>query len=432
MSSKQLRRGLIGLAALGICVVLPSPAGLAQAHTGITVLLAAGRLSHLDDDDTHGNADGATWLADTHTVLITKPGTYVVDGIVPANLRIAASAGTVEIAGRNKRVTDTDFDIEAKRARFFNQRTGGDGGAVSVGASGTVDAPGYLKSALVAVYSPNAQDPTNPDSAVQAASDNQARIDIHNLTVFGDGQNAIRPLAGNTGGRMSDLVVVTPPFGVSHSRPRGSGGGGVEIGRNGSLRDSFLKVGDDAVKPKMRGARAHHLRVVLQDSGSAVQFGWSPSQSEGDVAVNDVAVNGGLEVAAAGDNRPSAGESVIGGIVGGVGESYAATNIRVQPDSGRSFPTIARLRFPDETPVGPVRLQMRLSASTGLYDTDGPSGTHSFVFLRPDGLPVQQVGLDVTGRQANGKRSRISPFCAKDARFFNIAHDVAVKAAGRC
>ena len=384
-------------------------------------------LARLNDDNDRGNADGVSWTASSHTLLVEQPGTYLVDGVVSANIRIAAATGTVTIAGRNKPYDDRDVDSEGERARFFNLRRGGDLGLVTAGPDGTVDAPGYLDSALVAVFTPNAADPTNPDSAIQAAPSNRATIDLHNFTIFGDGQNAVRPLQGNSGGLMSDLVVVTPPFGVSSSRPRGSGGGGVEIGQEGLLRHSFLKVGDDAIKPKKAGAAARDIRVQLQESGAAVQFGWSPAQSEGDVVVDGVVVNGWLKRAADGDLRVGSGESVIGGSIGGPEENYVARHIRVQPDAGRSFPNIVRLRFPEGPAVASVDLNLLLSAGTVLTGIPGDQATHSFVFLRPDDAEQQVVTLDVRRESRHGGARPVLPTPPKFARFFSIPNRITVR-----
>lgn len=369
-----------------------------QAHVTFT----RGNLDQFNRDNATGDQDGVQWLANIHTLLIEKPGNYKIAGVVSADIRISASAGAVNIYGDNPNVADADFDSEAKRATFFNMRHGGDNGEVAIGPNGNVDAPGYRSSVLVGVFINNPIDPTNPDSVIQASDTNQAQINIHNLTIFGDGQNAIRPLQGNLGGVMSDLVVITPPFGVSSSRPRGSGGGGVEIGADGTLRNSFLKVGDDAIKPKMTGSRAEHIRVQLQESGAAVQFGWGPAQAQGDATVTDVTVNGWLKQTANGDSRPSAGESVIGGIIGGNEDNYIATGIHVQPDEGRVFPNIVRLQFPQDPAIPNVRLQLDLAPNTTLTDVNGKGATHSFVFVRPDTLTQQTVKLEATLDTAAG------------------------------
>ncbi|SCG37721.1 hypothetical protein [Micromonospora coxensis] len=437
------KRALAALSATAVCVTMSllwrsaeasdrpaepaadsssAPAGASPG--GFRARFRNGSLASLNADNSRGNADGVRWTASTATLSVDKAGTYLIDGIVAANIQIAAT-GTVTILGGNKQYDDRDVDSEAERTGFFNRRRGGDGGVVGVGPQGVVDAPGYLDSALVGVFVPNPVDPTNPASVIQATSDNRATINLRNFTIFGDGHNAVRPLQGNAGGTMSDLVVVTPAFGVSASRPRGSGGGGVEIGQDGLLRDSFLKVGDDAIKPKKRGAVARNIRVQLQDSGTAVQFGWSPAQAEGDVVVDGVVVNGRLSRSEVGDYREGAGESVVGGSIGGNEANYVARNIRVEPDLRRSFPNIVRLRFPERHVVRNVDLDLRLSAETELTAIPGTRGTHSFVLLRPDSAAPQPVTLTVERDTTAGTARPVQP-TGRTARFFLVTDRVAL------
>ncbi|TDT74701.1 hypothetical protein DFO47_11260 [Arthrobacter sp. AG258] len=413
-----------GTATAAVALTDPPPH---SSETGVHTTFTQGNLASFNRDNEAGDQDGVQWLPDLHTLVINQPGNYKIAGVVAANIRIDSAPGTVNIYGVNKNVSDQDFDTETERASFFNMRKGGDQGNVAVGPDGDVDAPGYRSSVLTGVFINNPIDPTNPDSVIQASQTNQATINLHNFTILGDGQNAVRPLYGNVDGVMSDLVVITPPFGVSSSRPRGSGGGGVEIGTNGLLQNSFLKVGDDAIKPKMTGSQAKAIRVQLQESGAAVQFGWSPIQAEGNATVTDVTVNGWLKQTANGDTRPGAGESVIGGVIGGNEDNYTATGIHVQPDEGKTFPNIVRLQFPQDPAIPNIQLQLDLAANTTFTNVNGKGATHSFVFIRPDGLTQQTVQLNATQQTPTGT-VQITPTDPTYAPYFSVSPRVTVAA----
>lgn len=397
----------------------------AQPASAVTpTIIQAGSLAAFNNDNNSGDADGVQWLSSIHTLVLEKPGEYQISGIVSADIRVSSTSGIVHIYGTNKDYADTDVNSETKRSTFFNNRAGGDNGSVTVGVSGTVNAPGYTTSALVGVFVPNTSQPSNPDSVIQASSTNHATINLNNFTIFGDGQNAVRPLQGNTGGVMTNMVVVNPGFGVSSSRPDGSGGGAFEIGQNGSLTQSYLKVGDDAIKPKQTGATASNLRVDLEDSGSAVQFGWSPSQSQGNVSVSNVNVNGYIRQTS-GDNRSGAGESVISGVIGGNTDNYVATGIHVHPDSGKVFPNIVRLQFPDSTPIPNVQVQADLSSNTTLTNINGTGATHSFDFIRPSGLSAQTVHLTITKTTSTGQDA-VTPTSPSYGQYFAVPGDVSI------
>ncbi|TDT74700.1 glycosyl hydrolase family 49 [Arthrobacter sp. AG258] len=411
----SITAGLVLLAASGLSAATP-----ASALT--PTIIQAGGLSAFNNDNASGDADGVQWLSSIRTLVLAKPGDYRIDGIVAANIRVSASAGTVNIYGTNKDYDDLDVNTQTKRAAFFNNRAGGDNGTVSVGASGTVNAPGYTTSALVGVFVPNTSQPSNPDSVIQASSANNATINLHNFTIFGDGQNAVRPLQGNMSGVMTNMIVVNPGFGVSSSRPGGSGGGAFEIGANGSLTKSYLKVADDAIKPKLSGASASNIRVDLQNSGAAVQFGWSPGQSQGNVTVSNINVNGYIRQTS-GDDRPGAGESVVSGVIGGNTDNYSATGIHVHPDTGKTFPNIVRLQFPDASAVPTVQIGMDLSSNTSLTNVTGTGATHSFDFIRPTGVAQQTVHLAVTKTTATGEDA-VTPTSPTYGQYFTVPSTV--------
>jgi len=116
------------------------------------------------------------------------------------------------------------------------------------------------------------------------------QVNIKNLTIDGDGSNAIRI---GDGLKASSSVVNVKIENPAHAicRPGKSGGGGIEIGK-GSMSDCKIVSGDDAIKASEAGASAKGINVTMQGNGSSIQFGYDTRCNGAGHKISDVDLYG--------------------------------------------------------------------------------------------------------------------------------------------
>lgn len=223
---------------------------------------------------------------------ITSPGTYRINGLVVGNITVATtSAGNVVIEGMNSSSVLQGIPWAAGTPRHVSHFSG--------------------------------------------KVRNNNTLTWRNLELRGHNHN----LMEGTGNCIKNYVNLEL---INHDRIEGGvhyeDVGGVNGGKNSSVSNSSLAVGDDAIKITSQNSSAANADIVLSGNGSAIQLGWNDRCKGNNHTANNISISGFLHpnLSATVDNesiRPA--RSIVAGIVQNNVQNINITNLDIDVSNYR-------------------------------------------------------------------------------------------------
>ena len=169
-------------------------------------------------------------------------------------------------------------------------------------------------------------------SHIKGSVSTTSSLTIRNLTIRGDGHNAIE--CAGEGRRLFENLHIVNYERVENGKTYEQVGS-VNAGQNSVIRSCLIETGDDALKLTEPNSRAYNCRVRAQKNGSAIQFGWGNRCDGPNHVADNIQIHGRIAPNAAGhtNDDDNSGRCVIGGIIQNDTSNIRLTGLDIDVDS---------------------------------------------------------------------------------------------------
>ncbi|MCG8700499.1 MAG: carbohydrate-binding protein [Bacteroidales bacterium] len=294
--------------------------------------------------------------------ILTQPGVYFLKGKVTGNINFEHTSGNVEIYGEGMDVTTLQgIDRTGDTARHVS----------------------HIKGAI----------PAN-DTLL-----------IHDLTIKGDGHNAIE-CAGDGYREIYNVHVVN--YEREEDGKTYENVGSINFGNNSVIRDCYIETGDDAAKLTEMNSRCYDTRIRLTSNGAAIQLGWGDRFNGPNHIADNVEITGKLdpnlyESGALRKNEDgNPGRCIIGGIIQNDGNKLHLTNLDINvTDYKHLIKLVAQDGKTDNPVLDDVYIQGTITDSSVMNHVAEGYTFNAVVLAALDGAQMNNVIIDLGDKVAD-------------------------------